>query len=807
LPWIGVWIDAWHALRRWFSGAEWSARLLRLEAAADDERDGLILVQIDGLSRERFERELGGRMKTMRRLSRREGYRLHDVYSGLPSTTPAAQGELFYGVRTAVPAFVFVDRDTGKGAKMLSPEVAERVEQRLSATDAGLLAEGSAYSNIYTGGAREPHFCAAALGWNGMFRASNPLSLLLALGWNAAGMARMVGRLLWEVGAIVVDLVRGLFGRLNLKREWEFIRSRLGVGIVLEELMTMAACVDAARGLPVIQLNYLSYDERAHLRGPDSRFARHSLRRIDAAIGRIRRAAHRSPYRHYAVWIYSDHGQEATTPYDDLAGQMFATAVEQVFNFPVRPVEIGKEEAKLTRASYLRRRRAPRVQPTSDPVEQGSTIQVAAIGPVGHLHLPPELQGVDLAAACRSLATVHQVPVVLLASQTDSLRLWTAEGEGIWPRDAKRLLGDDHPFADEIPRDLEALCHHRDAGDIIVLGWRAGGQPISFVKELGAHAGLGPHETNAFVFAPPDGTRRLRQAGPLRLNDLRLAAQSFLQRRPHEPSTSEAETETFRIVSYNVHSCVGLDGRLSPARIGRVLAQCGADVVALQELDVNRRRSGSRDQTLEIARALGFEQVVFQPAISTADEHYGDAILSRLPLRVVHRGALPGSQLRPHLEPRGAVWVEVDFDGRPVQIINTHLGLLAPERMLQTAALIGPEWCEHPDCRDPVVLLGDFNCRPGSEAYQRITAAGFRDAQRLLARHRPLRTWFSPLPLARIDHVFLRGGWEVTKIEVPRTELTAVASDHLPLVVELRPATDARGGRGAPLGEVLETRH
>ena len=99
-----------------------------------------------------------------------------------------------------------------------------------------------------------------------MFRSSNLISLVLAIGWNAAGIVRLIGLLLWEIGAIVVDLARALFGNLDLKREWEFIPSRLGVGIVLQELMTMAACVDAARGLPVIQLNFLSYDERANSR-------------------------------------------------------------------------------------------------------------------------------------------------------------------------------------------------------------------------------------------------------------------------------------------------------------------------------------------------------------------------------------------------------------------------------------------------------------------------------------------------------------------------------------------------------------
>ena len=63
----------------------------------------------DGLSRAQFERALGNRrMPFLRRLMAREGYQVETLYSGLPSSTPGVQGELFYGVKTAVPAFAFV---------------------------------------------------------------------------------------------------------------------------------------------------------------------------------------------------------------------------------------------------------------------------------------------------------------------------------------------------------------------------------------------------------------------------------------------------------------------------------------------------------------------------------------------------------------------------------------------------------------------------------------------------------------------------------------------------------------------------
>src|SRR5688572_18662229 len=111
LPWIGRWIEWRHALGRLFSPAHWSARLLGLEHHDEADSPGLLLIQIDGLSRAEFERAVAGRrMPHTRRLVEHDGFRLHDLYSGLPSTTPAVQGELFFGHKGVVPAFVYFDR-------------------------------------------------------------------------------------------------------------------------------------------------------------------------------------------------------------------------------------------------------------------------------------------------------------------------------------------------------------------------------------------------------------------------------------------------------------------------------------------------------------------------------------------------------------------------------------------------------------------------------------------------------------------------------------------------------------------------
>jgi endonuclease/exonuclease/phosphatase family metal-dependent hydrolase len=203
------------------------------------------------------------------------------------------------------------------------------------------------------------------------------------------------------------------------------------------------------------------------------------------------------------------------------------------------------------------------------------------------------------------------------------------------------------------------------------------------------------------------------------------------------------------------------------------------------------------DQAHLIARYLGME-FHFHPAMHVEEERYGDAILTHLPMRLVKAGALPGMLGRSWLEPRGALWVSIDVGGTQIQVINTHLGLLPGERQLQAQALLGADWLAHSGCREMAVLCGDFNALPSSPVCRRLRGR-LKDAQLELRSRRPRGTFFGRLPTARIDHVLVDSGFDVVDVEVPNTELTRIASDHLPLIVELRIPPKARRESAEPI--------
>jgi len=247
-------------------------------------------------------------------------------------------------------------------------------------------------------------------------------------------------------------------------------------------------------------------------------------------------------------------------------------------------------------------------------------------------------------------------------------------------------------------------------------------------------------------------------------------------------------TKTFRLMTYNVHRCVGLDGRHAPQRIAEIIALQNPDIVALQELETGHPRTGSVDQAQVIAAVLK-TNFHYHAARQRGEARFGNAVFSRLPMRKIQSALLPTLPQVP-LQTRGALWVAVRVGSEEVQIINTHLGLLHHERFLQAGALCSKDWLAHPVYRgQPRVLCGDFNATTASRVY-RLFMESLHDA-RSLSSSPAGRTWPSFLPVFRYDHIFVCPRIRVRGVSVPKTALTVLASDHLPVVadIEIRDAT------------------
>ncbi len=248
-----------------------------------------------------------------------------------------------------------------------------------------------------------------------------------------------------------------------------------------------------------------------------------------------------------------------------------------------------------------------------------------------------------------------------------------------------------------------------------------------------------------------------------------------------------------RVMTYNVHSCRGLDGKVSPERICQVIEKYSPDIVALQELDVNRKSSRNIDQPSYIAEYLRMH-CHFQPAITLEGEHYGISFLSQHPFNIVKAERLAGLSgegfflkhipaLKYFYESREMIWANIKIGPHVINFFTTHLGLRVNERTLQAEDILSAKWTQGLNENIPTILCGDFNAGPRSATYKMLRTE-FKEAKLILKNNK--KTFFSYYPLFEVDHIFYRGNIELNAVDIPSTKLTRIASDHLPLIADFQ---------------------
>lgn len=237
-------------------------------------------------------------------------------------------------------------------------------------------------------------------------------------------------------------------------------------------------------------------------------------------------------------------------------------------------------------------------------------------------------------------------------------------------------------------------------------------------------------------------------------------------------------------VSYNIHQCIGTDGKRDPQRIGAVIRETKGDILGLQEVDFNplgEKKSHQLDYLAEITGMKG----VAGPTIRSADIHFGNALLTSGEITNVTFHDLTVVRR----QPRGAIDAEMVCDGKPVRVLVTHLGLALNERRRQAQSLIRILRQQKADYAFTLVI-GDINeWRPRGFALYSLNSH--------LGKAPSPRSFPSFFPVFALDRIWVKPRAALLHVKVAHSRLARVASDHLPVLANINLSTGPRLSSGA----------
>ncbi|HLF50178.1 MAG TPA: alkaline phosphatase family protein [Methylomirabilota bacterium] len=509
--------------------ADRAARWARLRVPAAGNGRRFLIVQVDGLSRGVLDRAIrGGHARAIGRLLSSGRLRRRDLSVGIPSSTPAFQAALMYGVRPDIPGFHFYDKREGAERYLPRPGVADLLEARLAAGRRGILEGGACYGCIFTGGAAESLWT-----FTHLLRPTRAGRALLRAPLSGVVLAWVVAKC---VALTVVELTRALLrlvaDPLYLgRRQVKWLLFKIGLSIWTRQFFTLAVSAALYRGTPAVYVNYFEYDVFAHAFGPTHALALRALRRVDRSIAQLARIVRRLPECGYDLYILSDHGQAPTRPFDGVSGGLsiegtvlgaLAEARGQAMEAPPGLVQPRRRTGRLRGLgrvgvpgffqrflTYLERD-FPALLMNGDEPARPEGVRVVVAGPNAFVYFtrspaPLDAERIEqrYPGAAAALSRHPGIGFILARSSTGPVCWYRGRQVALAPGSLDTPF-DNRPDREVVLTGLRELMAMPSAGDLVLYGIGAPGGDVSFLPEVGAHAGPSEAELHTFLLYPPD---------------------------------------------------------------------------------------------------------------------------------------------------------------------------------------------------------------------------------------------------------------------------------------------------------------
>jgi hypothetical protein len=496
---------------------------------------GFIIIQIDGLPHKILMKALSeGHMPFTQNLLASGEFNVSRYRCGIPGNTPATQSGIMYGNNDNIPAFRWLNKQDDTLISFKNPLSAQSVEREISSGRRGILENGSSYVNLLSGGASRSVFTLSTFLTQDMQKRFSGLTIFSLFMVNIVPMIRTILSSLVELVHETFEYLEVRFKGGTQKSEGFFPLVRIFSNVLFLEVATVGALIDISQGRPFIYLTYNGYDEAAHQRGPETKYALKALRVIDRGIKKVvRQAMKKKRGMSYDVYVLSDHGHHPSIPFRYQYG-------ETLENFVYSKIKEGriteyktqgqvKDYLMMALISTLRsfadqnlffmrklfKRFAQYIERNvgrEEETKKVGNITIVNSSPMSNIYFNLSRDRVDIEEIERAYpgligALIRHDGIGLVVGRSSGVPMILSKVGRVWyNQEGKKIDGTDPLDAFGEPAYIEKEILQQftipSAGDLVLYGAFKQSHVINFEEQMGGHGGVGGMQNYPFILYP-----------------------------------------------------------------------------------------------------------------------------------------------------------------------------------------------------------------------------------------------------------------------------------------------------------------